>query len=121
MERIKLSFPGNDGRGSGMYLELNDFGYMIRELRKIDPKMVTAFRRNAREIAKPLDRAIKDHIPSSAPIRGMRKRVEPGRLTWNQGMSAKRTKIEVTTTMKKIRRGNRIVQVQVHFHQQPFS
>lgn len=110
-DNIKIVQPGTPVKPSGIYVEMNDLNFIVRELRKIDPKLVTKFRANAKELAQPLKKAIQESIPSGAPIRGMRKRIEPGRLTWNNKLSARNTTIKVNTKIRKRGKNNSIVSV----------
>jgi hypothetical protein len=58
-------------------------------------------RANAREIARPVEDAIKRGIPSAPPISGMTPAVVPGRLTWNTGFPANSTTIQTPRLAKK--------------------
>lgn len=110
-DKIDIGNKGNFAKGGGLYIQMNDFAYIARELRKIDPKLVSRFRANAKEIARPVNKEIKAAIPRSAPIKGMKKAVEPGRLTWNNRLSARNTTIKVNTKIRKRGKNNSIVSV----------
>lgn len=74
-------------------LELNssDVRAMLRKLRNIEPDLVKEFRREIKQIAKPVNDQIKQNIPSTAPMSGMKRVVardgnyyiNEGRLIWD--------------------------------------
>lgn len=84
-------------------IELKDLRKMIRELRQLDSTYVSAFYKEAREIAKPIQADIVRAIPASAPLSGMRPRSERGRLAWGAGRRAKSVVIRVK---RRISRGS---------------
>ena len=67
---------------------------MIQILGQIDKGHVATLRSKAREIAKPVEDAVKRGIPAAPPISGMTPKVVPGRLTWNTGFAANSTTIQ---------------------------
>jgi hypothetical protein len=74
---------------------------MIQILGQIDREHVKALRARSREIAKPVEDAIRRGIPSAPPISGMTPKVVPGRLTWNTGFPANSTTIQTPRLSKK--------------------
>lgn len=67
---------------------------MIQILGQIDKGHVVQLRAKARDIAKPVEDAVRRGIPSSPPLSGMTPKVIPGRLTWNTGFPANSTTIQ---------------------------
>lgn len=110
---------------TGANLNATDVKMMLRKLRQIEPSLVTEFRREVREIAKPVERQIKDNIPNSAPMSGMGRVVadrrtgnyyiNEGRLAWQgpgqRGISSKgkmkSVKPDSTTISQAIKSGAR--------------
>lgn len=84
---------GKDSNGR-VSISFNDFQTMIRVLGEIDKGHVVALKSEARQIAKPVEDAIRRGIPSSPPLSGMTPKVIPGRLTWNTGFPANSTTIQ---------------------------
>lgn len=76
-------------------IEIKDLRKMIKELRELNSTYVSAFYKEAREIAKPIQAEIRRTIPASAPISGMRARSERGRLAWGVGFRARSVLIRV--------------------------
>jgi len=74
---------------------------MIQILGQIDKGHVVALRAKAREIAKPVEDAVRRGIPAAPPISGMTPKVVPGRLTWNTGFPANSTTIQTPRLAKK--------------------
>jgi hypothetical protein len=85
--------PNSSGTNrSGVYI--TDYEDLIRELNRIQPTLVTQLRKQYREIAKPVQTAIKDAIPLDPPTSGIHKKKKqkttsgfrpvtvPGRLSW---------------------------------------
>ena len=70
---------------------ISDFRQLSNELGKLDAELRKEFYRGSKDIAKPVQVAIKAAIPSRAPLRGMQKAKGgiPGRLTWGTGKPAK--------------------------------
>ena len=80
------------GNKSGMYV--TDYEELIRELNRIQPTLVKQLRKEYREIAKPVQTAVKSAIPLNPPTSGVHKkkpqktisgfypRSIPGRLSW---------------------------------------
>lgn len=90
---------------------VTDWRFLIRETRKIDPKLINEFKVKAREIGKPVEDAIQRGIPSRFPITGMEPKTKPGRLTWGAYVPAKATDLKVDTRIRK--KGKSIVSVWV--------
>lgn len=77
---------------SGLYI--TDYEELIRELNRIQPTLVSQLRKEYRQIAKPVQAAVKANIPINPPTSGVHKkkpqknpsgfypRVIPGRLSW---------------------------------------
>jgi hypothetical protein len=80
------------GNRAGMYI--TDYEELIRELNRIHPTLVDQLRKEYREIAKPVQSAVKSAIPLNPPTSGVHKkkpqrsisgfypRSIPGRLSW---------------------------------------
>lgn len=96
-----------NGRG---VLKISDVRPLMQVLASIDKGHVVALRAEGREIAKPVESAIKQGIPATSPISGFVPKVIPGRLTWNTGVSAQATKID-TPRLKVRAKFNSIVRV----------
>jgi len=94
------NFTMSSARGR-VAVAFTDVQPMIQILGQIDREHVKALRANAREIAKPVEDAIKRGIPSAPPISGMTPAVVPGRLTWNTGFPANSTTIQTPRLAKK--------------------
>lgn len=86
---------------------------MIQILGQIDKGHVVALKAESRQIAKPVEDAIKRGIPASPPISGMTPKVVPGRLTWNTGVPANKTSIQMPRLAVK-RKFNSIARVMTH-------
>ena len=93
-----------------MEIEISDWRFLAKELRKVEPRVMSRFKREARQIGKPVENAIKKAIPNQIDIRGMKPKVVPGRMAWGVGVSAKKTSLKINTKMYK-RKGNSIVSV----------
>jgi len=77
---------------SGLYI--TNYEELIRELNRIEPTLVKQLRKEYRQIAKPVQSAVKSSIPLNPPTSGVHKkkrqnnvsgfypRTVPGRLTW---------------------------------------
>lgn len=85
--------PNSSGTSrSGVYI--TDYEDLIRELNRIQPTLVMQLRKEYREIAKPVQTAVKNSIPSDPPTSGVHKKkpqkttsgfrpvTVPGRLSW---------------------------------------
>lgn len=94
------NFTMSSARGR-VAVAFTDVQPMIQILGQIDREHVKALRANAREIARPVEDAIKRGIPSAPPISGMTPAVVPGRLTWNTGFAANSTTIQTPRLAKK--------------------
>lgn len=85
---------GSSSSGGRYALSFTDVRQMITVLGQIDKGHVVALKAEAREIAKPVEQAIRRGIPSAPPISGMTPKVVPGRVTWNTGFPANSTTIQ---------------------------
>lgn len=97
--------------GDRIEIQITDWRFLVRETRKIDPNLIEKFKKNAKKIGRPVERAIKGGIPNRAPIRGMQPKVVPGRMTWGAVVKPKETELKVDTRMRK--KGRSIVSVWV--------
>lgn len=97
---------------SRMEIEITDWRFLAKELRKVEPKVMSRFKREAREIGKPVERAIKKAIPTKLDyhLRGMVPKVVPGRMSWGAGVSPRKTSLVINTRSYK-RKGTSIVSV----------
>lgn len=103
------------GNRAGLYL--TDYRDLIRELNRVQPSLVTQLKKEYKEIAKPMQKAVKAAIPMNPPTSGVHRkrpqrtisgfypRVIPGRLTWgansqNNGKSARSVIIETPSAAK---------------------
>jgi hypothetical protein len=80
------------GNRAGMYI--TDYEELIRELNRIHPTLVTQLRKEYKQIAKPVQTAVKSAIPLNPPTSGVHKKkpqrttsgfrpvAVPGRLSW---------------------------------------
>lgn len=93
-------------------VQLTDWRFLIRETRKIDPALIEKFKKNAKRIGKPVEKAVQNGIPRRFPITGMEPKVVPGRMTWGTIMPARATEIRVDTRLRK--KGRSIVSVWVN-------
>jgi hypothetical protein len=93
-------------------IQITDWRFLIRETRKIDPALIEKFKKNAKRIGRPVEKAVQSGIPNRRPIRGMQPKVVPGRMTWGTVMPAKSTELKVDTRMRK--KGKSIVSVWVN-------
>jgi hypothetical protein len=100
-------------KDSRMEIEVTDWRFLVRELRKVDRKLVAKFKTKAREIGKPVENAIKSGIPNKFPITGMKPKVVPGRVTWGAVQHPKKTSLKVDTRIKRKNGGTSIVSVWV--------
>lgn len=80
---------------------ISDLRLMIKQLKSLDSTYVGEFYKEAKDIAKPIQKEIIDAIPSSTPIRGMRARSQRGRLAWGVGKRAKSVVIRSNRTVKR--------------------
>lgn len=97
--------------GDRVEVQITDWRFLIRETRKIDPKLIEKFKKNAKKIGRPVERAVQSGIPNRFPITGMEQKVIPGRMTWGAVIPAKKTDLKVDTRMRK--KGKSIVSVWV--------
>lgn len=98
--------------GDSIQIQITDWRFLVRETRKVDPALVEKFKKNAKRIGRPVERAVQSGIPNRAVIRGMQPKVIPGRVTWGAVLPAKSTELKVDTRMRK--RGKSIVSVWVN-------
>lgn len=98
--------------GDRVEIQITDWRFLIRETRKIEPALVEKFKKNAKRIGRPVEKAVQQGIPKRAPIRGMQPKVIPGRMTWGAVLPARATELKVDTRMRK--RGKSIVSVWVN-------
>lgn len=87
-------------RGQRAEVYLSEYYELIKVLREVDSDLLKEFRKKSKALAKPVQQDIRDSIPSTAPIRGMRRRVVPGRLTWGVGKPAKSALIRTKNPRK---------------------
>lgn len=62
---------------------ISDYKRLIRELNKIEPELTKELRSKFREIGQIPRQAVRESIPSSAPITGMNRILSPVGKTWN--------------------------------------
>jgi hypothetical protein len=98
--------------GDRVEIAITDWRFLIRATRKIDPELVEKFKKNAKRIGRPVERAVKNGIPNRFPISGMQPKVIPGRMSWGAVVPAKATELQVDTRMRK--KGKSIVSVWVN-------
>lgn len=67
-------------------ISFTDWAYLVRELRKIDPTLLSGLKADAKQIAKPLNVEVRRAIPNKFPLSGMKPAVVPGRLTWGSNV-----------------------------------
>jgi hypothetical protein len=92
MEISKMYASSASGRAS---VSFTDVRQMITILGQIDREHVKKLKARAREIAKPVEDAVRRGIPSTPPLlKGMTPAVIPGRLSWNTGFPANSTTIQ---------------------------
>jgi len=106
------------GNRTGLYI--TDYRDLIRELNRVQPSLVKQLQREHKEIAKPMQKAVKGAIPLNPPTSGIHKkrpqrtvsgfypRVVPGRLTWgandqNKATPVRSVKIETPSAAKAAR------------------
>ena len=87
-----MSMLVTKGNRSGLYI--TDYEDLIRELNRIQPTLVVQLRKEYRQIAKPVQTAVKSAIPLDPPTSGVHKKkpqkttsgfrpvTVPGRLSW---------------------------------------
>lgn len=100
-------------QGARSAVSFSDVNYMIKVLGTIDKNHVKALRKDAKEIAKPVQKAVRRGIPSSPPISGMLPKVIPGRLTWGTDKPANSVTLQTPRLVKK-RKYNSIVRVRAN-------
>jgi hypothetical protein len=103
---------------SGLYL--TDYNDLIRELNRVQPTLIKQMKKDYRKIAKPVQLAVKQGIPSDPPTSGIHKkrpqsspsgfipRVKPGRVTWGANYQNKGKRVDAvaiqTPSEKKAKR-----------------
>lgn len=90
-------------------ISFTDWRLLVRELRKVDPKLLKEFRSEATNIARPVENKIKAGIRPVPPITGMYPKTAPGRTTWGAFIPRDKTKIKADTRIRK--QGKSIVSV----------
>lgn len=81
---------------------VTDWRFLIRETRKIEPRTMAKFKKNALAIGRPVDNAVKKGISARAVIRGMKPKVIPGRVSWGgNGVDVRKTDLRVNTKIYK--------------------
>lgn len=95
---------------SRMEIEITDWRFLAKELRKVEPRVMSRFKREAKQIGKPVENAIKKAIPNKIDVRGMQPKVIPGRMAWGAGYPARKTSMVINTRSYK-RKGTSIVSV----------
>lgn len=100
----------NVKNNSRMEIEITDWRFLAKELRKVEPKVMSRFKREAKQIGKPVENAIKKAIPNKIDVKGMQPKVIPGRMTWGGQISARKTTMVINPRMYK-RKGTSIVSV----------
>jgi hypothetical protein len=98
--------------GDRVEIAITDWRFLIRATRKIDPELVEKFKKNAKRIGRPVEKAVQSGIPNRFPISGMEPKVIPGRMSWGAVIPAKATELQVDTRMRK--KGKSIVSVWVN-------
>ena len=86
--------------GDRVEIAITDWRFLIRATRKIDPALVETFKKNAKRIGRPVEKAVQSGIPNRFPISGMQPKVIPGRMTWGTAIPAKATELQVDTRMR---------------------
>lgn len=91
------------GQRTGLYV--TDYRDLLRELRKIQPSLVSELRKDFVRIAKPVQSGVKNNIPNTPPTSGIHRRrpqstisgfkpiTMPGRLTWGSNSQNKNTPV----------------------------
>lgn len=96
---------------SRMEIAITDWRFLAKELRKVEPRVMSRFKREAKQIGKPVENAIRKAIPNKIDIRGMQPKVIPGRMSWGgDGTSPKKTTMVINTRSYK-RKGTSIVSI----------
>jgi hypothetical protein len=107
-------------KGNRIGLYITDYRDLIRELNKVQPGLAKQMQKDFKDIAKPVQSAVKSGIPLNPPTSGVHKRVPqrtvsgfyprvvPGRLTWgansqNGSKSPRSVKIETPSAAKAAR------------------
>jgi len=91
---------GTRVKGERAEVYLSEWYELIKVLRDIDKDLLKGLRKNVRELTKPVQQDIRDNIPSTPPLSGMRKRIIPGRVTWGMGKPAKSALIKIKNPRK---------------------
>lgn len=88
-------------RTEGAVIEITDWRMLLRELRKLDAEMERQLKRRFREIGGVVRDGIREKIDSRPPLSGMRKAVQPGRVTWGTGKPAKSAIVRMPRSARK--------------------
>lgn len=83
---------------------ITDYRDMIKTINQVQPTLIKDLKKNIRSIAAPAQSAVKQRIPSVAPLSGMM-RVHHGTKTWNYGAPAKSVLIDVRNSGKPNKKG----------------
>jgi len=73
---------------------ITDYNGIVKELRKIDAETLKWMRRESKALAKPLQTAVRNSIPNTPPLSGMRPKIGKGRVAWGIGKPAKSVLIQ---------------------------
>lgn len=88
--------------GDRTEIMVTDWRFLIRETRKIEPRLIRQFKKDALKIGRPVDNAVKKGISARAVIRGMKPKVIPGRVSWGgNGVNVRSTDLKVNTKIYK--------------------
>lgn len=105
-----LNVSPAQGRNSVVF---SDVRKMMTILGQIDRSHVVALKAEARQIAKPVEDAVRRGVPTAPPLSGMTPKIVPGRLTWNTGAPANKTSIQTPRLAVK-RKFNSIARIKTH-------
>lgn len=105
---------------SALTMTVSGYRELMNDLRKIEPDLNTAMRRDIRKIGNPIRNAIRSNIPKTAPIKkpvrpgqggGMTTRV--GRLSWGANVMANKTVLDTSKPSRKSKNGISLVKIRV--------
>ena len=92
----------------------NDFRYIIRELNKVEPKLVRDLKRDFRKVGSEVRKGVKGAIPSLPPLSGFAKRsASESAKTWNNRFKANTVKVRLRSPQSSSEKNQAIVQLQV--------
>ena len=96
-----------------MTLSVSGYREMMRDLRAIEPGLVTEMRREVRRIGNPVRDAIRSGIPKTAPLTNMTNKV--GRLSWGTTgggkVAANKTVLNTRVPRRKAKEGTSLVKI----------